>query len=189
MMKIGVLALQGGFIEHAGILKRMGVDVSLIRASSSLLDSLDGLVLPGGESTVQRKLIKETGMYESLKRRIESGIPIIGTCAGLILLASSVEGENEGFFNTLPVSVRRNGYGRQSGSFRILNAVKGVGVVPMTFIRAPLITEVVPFVDVLSSIDGNAVAVRYKNQYGLTFHPELERDEDASWIYKMAFNL
>lgn len=189
MMKIGVLALQGGFIEHRDKLKWLGASVTLIRSSSDLGESFDGIVLPGGESTVQRKLIKDTGMYEKLKKMIESGLPVVGTCAGLILLSSEIECEGDGFFKTLPVTVRRNGYGRQSGSFRVMGDVKGAGTRPMTFIRAPLITEISPLVEVLASLDGYAVAVKYHNQYALTFHPELESNEDAAWIYETAFNL
>lgn len=188
MMRIGVLALQGGFIEHVDKLKALGADVSVIRNRAWLDEGLDGIVLPGGESTVQRKLIEECGMYEGIMKMIESGKPVIGTCAGLIMLSQNIDGE-EGFFKTLPVTVLRNGYGRQSGSFRVTGDIKGVGVRPMTFIRAPLIEKVDPSVEIIAEVDKRPVAVRYLNQYGLSFHPELESNEDAAWIYKMAFGL
>ena len=146
----------------------------------------DGLVLPGGESTVQMKLLRELGMYDGLKALIDSGKPVLGTCAGLILLASSVEGQSALGFGTMPVTVRRNAYGRQLGSFRTVAPFKGVGDVPMTFIRAPYVTEVGPGVEVLSKVDGNVVAVKYGNQYGLSFHPELD---EGTWVYKLVFNL
>lgn len=187
-MKIGVLALQGGFIEHTEKLKIMGAEVVLVRNKEDLEESLSGLVLPGGESTVQRKLIENTGLYESLKAMIESGTPVIGTCAGLILLSQVVDGE-EGYFKTLPVTVTRNGYGRQSGSYREIGDIKTIGLRPMTFIRAPIIESVESGVEILASVDKKPVAVKYKNQYGLTFHPELESDKDAGWIYSLAFSL
>lgn len=187
-MKIGVLALQGGFIEHTEKLKVMGAEVVLIRNKDEMEESLSGIVLPGGESTVQRKLIENTGLYESLKAMIESGIPVIGTCAGLILLSRIVDGE-DGYFKTLPVTVTRNGYGRQSGSFSVMGDIKSVGLRPMTFIRAPVIEGIESGVEILASVGEKPVAVKYKNQYGLTFHPELESYKDAGWIYSLAFSL
>lgn len=186
-MRIGVLALQGAFIEHMDRLHSLKADAVELRCAADLSAPLDGLVLPGGESTVQMKLLRELGMYDGLKALIDSGKPVLGTCAGLILLASSVEGQSELGFGTMPVTVRRNAYGRQLGSFHTVAPFKGVGDVPMTFIRAPYVTEVGPGVEVLSKVDGNVVAVKYGNQYGLSFHPEL--DNDSAWIYHLVFNL
>lgn len=185
-MRIGVLALQGAFIEHMDRFHSLKADAIELRCAADLSAPLDGLVLPGGESTVQMKLLRELGMYDGLKALIDSGKPVLGTCAGLILLASSVEGQSVLGFGTMPVTVRRNAYGRQLGSFHTVAPFMGVGDVPMTFIRAPYVTEVGPGVEVLSKVDGNVVAVKYGNQYGLSFHPELDNGE---WIYHLVFNL
>ena len=123
-------------------------------------------------------------MFEPLKTLIESGVPVLGTCAGLILLASSVEGQSQIGFGTMPVVVRRNAYGRQLGSFHTTAPFEGVGDVPMTFIRAPFVTAVGDGVQVLSKVDGNIVAVRFGSQYGLSFHPELD---EGHWIYDLVF--
>lgn len=186
-MKIGVLALQGAFIEHVKALEELGYAAQTLRSCADL-SSLDGIVLPGGESTVQMKLLKECGMYEEMKTMIESGLPTLATCAGLILLASSIEGQDETCFSTLPVTVKRNAYGRQTGSFRTISNVKGVGTVPMTFIRAPYVTRISDGVDVIAVVDDKIVGVKYRKQYGLSFHPELERVEDAAGIYSFVFN-
>lgn len=185
-MRIGVLALQGAFIEHMDRLHSLKADAVELRCAADLSAPLDGLVLPGGESTVQMKLLRELGMYDGLKALIDSGKPVLGTCAGLILLASFVEGQSALGFGTMPVTVRRNAYGRQLGSFHTVAPFTGVGDVPMTFIRAPYVTEVGSGVEVLSKVDGNVVAVKYGNQYGLSFHPELD---NGDWIYHLVFNL
>lgn len=186
-MRIGVLALQGAFIEHVDRLHSLKADAFELRCAADLRVPFEGLVLPGGESTVQMKLLRELGMYDGLKAFIDSGKPVLGTCAGLILLASSVEGQASVGFGTMPVIVRRNAYGRQLGSFHTSAPFKGIGDVPMTFIRAPYVTEVASGVEILSKVDDKIVAVKYGNQYGLSFHPEL--DEDSFWIYNLVFGL
>ncbi len=188
-MKIGVLALQGAFIEHERRIREMGGEAAELRSPRDLSTSLDGIVLPGGESTVQMKLLKDSGMYAPVRAAIEDGIPVLATCAGLILLASSIEGQRETCFSTLPVTVRRNAYGRQLGSFHTSAYVEGTGCVEMTFIRAPVITEAGEGVEILSRVGGEIVAVRYKRQYALAFHPELESLSASEWIYRRAFNL
>lgn len=188
-MRIGVLALQGAFIEHERKIMEMGGEAVELRALSDLSASLDGIVLPGGESTVQMKLLKESGMYAPLKDAIEAGTPVLGTCAGLILLASSIEGQKETCFSSLPVTVRRNAYGRQLGSFHTEAVVEGEGIVKMTFIRAPVVTKAGEGVEILSLVGGEIVAVRYESRYGLAFHPELESLSDSEWIYRRVFNL
>lgn len=185
-MRIGVLALQGAFIEHIRHLGDLGYDAVELRRKEDI-SSLDGIVFPGGESTTQRKLIDEEGMKKPLEELIESGIPVLGTCAGLILLASGIEGDGEGFFKTLPALVRRNAYGRQSASFSLVSSFSTLGDIPMTFIRAPLILSVGENVEILSRINGGITGVRYLNQYGLTFHPELEKTEDTASVYRMIF--
>lgn len=175
-MKIAVLAVQGAFIEHEEMLKRLGVECVELRQSKDLEENYDGIILPGGESTVQGKLIRELNMFERLREQIETGMPVLATCAGLILLAEEIANDDRRCFRTLPVTVKRNAYGRQLGSFHTKSELKGVGIVPMTFIRAPYIEKTAPKVQVLSEVDGNIVAVQYKNQIALSFHPELDED-------------
>lgn len=124
-------------------------------------------------------------MFNSLKSLINEGIPTLGTCAGLILLASTIEGQAsiDSGFGTMPVTVKRNAYGRQLGSFHTTADFEGIGSIQMTFIRAPIVTKVDPEAEILAKVDDKIVAVCYKNQYGLAFHPELEPLENASKIY------
>lgn len=175
-MKVAVLAVQGAFAEHRKRLESLGASCIELRQKQDLQETFDGLVLPGGESTVQGKLIRELDMFDELKERITSGMPVLATCAGLILLAEKISNDPKSYFGTLPVTVRRNAYGRQLGSFHTEQEVKGIGTVPMTFIRAPYIERVQDGVEILSQVDGNIVAVKYKNQYGFAFHPELDPD-------------
>lgn len=175
-MTIAVLALQGAFAEHEKVLDRLGVSHIELRQAGDLKKPFDALILPGGESTVQSKLLKELDMFEPLKKRIENGMPVLATCAGLILLASEIEGQDSCHFGTIPMCVRRNAYGRQLGSFHTEAELKGIGEVPMTFIRAPYVAEASPEVDVLATVDDKIVAVKYGNQFALSFHPELDSD-------------
>lgn len=190
-MRIAVLAVQGAFIEHENILNGLGAECVELRKSTDLIgQEYDGIVLPGGESTVQSKLLHELGMYDDLKQKIEEGIPVLATCAGLILLAEELSNNLATHFATLPVTVKRNAYGRQLGSFSYDGYVKGISEgerqFPLEFIRAPYIeklnsTEVQPFVIIDYMTDGttggeNVVGVRYKNQIAMAFHPELTED-------------
>jgi 5'-phosphate synthase pdxT subunit len=175
-MKIGILAVQGAFIEHRKMLEALGAECIELRKKSDIGD-IDGLVLPGGESTVQGQLLKELDMFDTLKEKITNGLPVLATCAGLILLSEKLSNDDNVYFGTLPVTTRRNAYGRQLGSFQATENIKGIGDFTMTFIRAPFIENVnSPEVDVLAICDSKIVAVRYKNQLGLTFHPELNED-------------
>lgn len=175
---VAVLAVQGAFIEHERKLEELGAHCVELRQGADLQRSFDRLVLPGGESTVQAKLLRELGMFEPLRERIAAGMPVLGTCAGLILLAASVEGSTSPCpgFGTLPISVCRNAYGRQLGSFHTEGPFMGGDPIPMTFIRAPQILEVGPKVEVLSWVEGAPAAVRYGNQMACAFHPELDHD-------------
>lgn len=175
-MVIGILAVQGAFIEHEEIFKELGADTIQLRQKKDLDRHFDRLVLPGGESTVQGKLLKDLGMFDILKEKIEEGIPVLGTCAGLILLAENISNDTRAYFRTLPVTVKRNAYGRQLGSFHYDGDIKGLGVFPMEFIRAPYIENVSGEVEILSQVNGKTIAVKYKKQLGLSFHPELCRD-------------
>jgi len=172
-MTVAVLAVQGAFEEHKKMLLRLGVEVIELRKAEDLKKDFDRLVLPGGESTVQRKLLRDLGMFETLQKRIEEGMPVLATCAGLILLAKEISNDTGRGFQTLPVTVKRNAYGRQLGSFFYEGEIKEIGPYPMEFIRAPYIEKADDEVSVLAEVRGNIVAVQYKNQLAMSFHPEL----------------
>ena len=175
MMRIGVLAVQGAFAGHEAVLRGLGADCVQLRQKKDLT-CIDGLVLPGGESTVQGLLLRQLDMFDELKGLISEGLPVLATCAGLILLAQKLDGDETHHFATLPVTVRRNAYGRQLGSFETRAAVGEIADFPLVFIRAPYITEHGEDVKVLSTVDGKVVGVEYKNQIGLAFHPEMTKD-------------
>ena len=177
-LTIGVLALQGAFIEHINVLKSLGAEVYEIRQKSDLeVRHYDGLVLPGGESTTQSNLLKKVGLFEDLQKLIEDGTPVLATCAGAILLSENVVG-GEKHLATLPVTIKRNAYGRQLGSFITSGSFGALENVPMNFIRAPYFESVNnPEVKVLSKIDDKIVAVQYKNQIAMSFHPEVSDDK------------
>ena len=172
-MKIAVLAVQGAFIEHEKALQRLGAETVELRKAEDLEQDFDGLVLPGGESTVQSRLLKELSMFEPLKKKIEEGLPVLATCAGLILLAQNVSNDEKRGFATLPVTVKRKAYGRQLGSFYYEGEIKGIGTYPMEFIRAPYIESVGDDVEILAEVEEKIVGVAYKNQLAFSFHPEL----------------
>lgn len=175
-MIIAVLAVQGSFFEHEQILKKLGVEYFEIRRKADLEREFDGLILPGGESTTMGKLLKELDIFDTLKEKIENGLPVYGTCAGMILLASKLSNDENVYFGTMDISVKRNAYGRQLGSFETVSEVKGIGEVPMIFIRAPYIESVGDKAEVLAVVDGNIVAARQGNQLATSFHPELTDD-------------
>ena len=177
---VAVLAVQGAFAEHEARLSELGAHCIELRQAADLKQDFDRLVLPGGESTVQGKLLAELGMLEELRARIAEGMPVLGTCAGLILLAHDLAAHDDKGtprLATMDVLVERNAYGRQLGSFHTIREMKGIGQVPMTFIRAPYIEKCGEGAEVLAEVDGNIVAVKYKEQYGLAFHPELDEDD------------
>lgn len=199
MTTIAVLAVQGAFIEHQQRLEALGCAVRQLRRETDLQHPFDGLVLPGGESTVQAKLLRDTNLFAPLHALIQEGLPVLGTCAGLILLAQHLEGSGDTAnldsrliaqrtavdgFRTLPLTVRRNAYGRQLGSFHAEGRWLGDGgigataaPVPLTFIRAPRIEAADPAVQTLVAYGGAPVAVGYRNQIGAAFHPELDADD------------
>lgn len=174
-MKIGVLAVQGAFIEHEAMLERLGASCVQVRQKADL-QGIDGIVLPGGESTVQGQLLRKLEIFEPLKAMITDGLPVLATCAGLILLAEHLDGDATAHLATLPVCVKRNAYGRQLSSFTATADVGDIAGYPLVFIRAPYISAADENVQILAAVDGNTVAVRYKNQIGLAFHPELTDD-------------
>ena len=151
-----------------------------IRQRADLVRGMDLLALPGGESTVQGKLLNDLGLFAPLKERIDGGLPVFAVCAGLILLAEKIDDPGsrtdtrpERWFGVLPVTVRRNAYGRQLGSFTTRGTFDGQPDFPMTFIRAPAITAVSPGVEVLSTFNGTPTAVRWQHITAFTWHPEL----------------
>lgn len=181
-MKIGVLALQGAFREHEEALERLGVQAVEVRQPENLC-GCDGLVLPGGETTTQRKLAQAYGLWDALTGLGRQGMPILATCAGLILLAKRIDGQTGSSLELLDVDVHRNAYGRQVFSFETLLSVPPFAGVPngsepfrAIFIRAPRIVRVGKGVSVLGSHHGEPVAVRQGNILGLAFHPELTHD-------------
>lgn len=174
-MRIGVLALQGAFIEHVRTLRAIGAEPVEVRLPEDL-DGVQGLVLPGGESTTMRKLVDRWQLREPIMRLAESGAPIMGTCAGMILLARDIAGGEEPVFPLLDVTVERNAFGRQLDSFETELQVPVLGDTPVhaVFIRAPVILRTGPDVDVLARLpDRRVVAVRERNVLATAFHPEL----------------
>lgn len=172
-MRIAVLAVQGAFAEHENMLSLLGADFFEIRQKKDLEQEFDGLILPGGESTVMGKLLKELDLFDTLHTKIKEGLPVLGTCAGLILLAEKLSNDDNVYFGTLPVTVRRNAYGRQLSSFYVEEEVTGIGTIPMAFIRAPYVERAGEGTEIISRVDGNIVGVRYGNQLGISFHPEV----------------
>ena len=175
MVTVAILALQGAFIEHEHVLDRLGVDRFEIRQRLDLERPFDALIIPGGESTVIGKLLKDLGILSPLRDRLEKGLPVFGTCAGLIVLSKNVIGGVPSLA-TMDITVKRNAYGRQLGSFYTEDGFDGIGKIPMTFIRAPYIDSVGKDVEVLSEVDGRIVAARQGKQLVTAFHPELTED-------------
>jgi 5'-phosphate synthase pdxT subunit len=178
MKKIGVLAMQGAFVEHIAALRRLKVEAVPIRLSGEF-KGLNGLVIPGGESTTIGKLMRDYSLVDELKKLIAKGFPVMGTCAGMILLAKEVQGLNQHTLGAVDIKVKRNAFGRQVDSFEIaLNIpVLGHAPFPAVFIRAPWIEKVGDGVEVLASLpDGTPVAARQGNLLVTAFHPELTSD-------------
>lgn len=167
--KIAILALQGAFAEHQQMLGKLGAESVLIRNINDWQQPFDGLIIPGGESTAMMKIMNDEGLTEPIRQAILGGLPTFGTCAGLILL-------DDQHLRCMNITVRRNAYGRQLGSFQAEHDVKGVGKVPMTFIRAPYIESCGEGVDVLSVLEDHIVAARQDNMLVCAFHPELTED-------------
>ncbi|MFR5133304.1 MAG: pyridoxal 5'-phosphate synthase glutaminase subunit PdxT [Terrisporobacter sp.] len=175
-MVIGVLAMQGAYEEHINILQDLDVSPVEIRNKNDL-QNIDGIIIPGGESTTMGKLIRTLDIYDDLKEKIESGMPVWGTCAGMILLAKSICNDDTVHLGTMDIEVKRNAYGRQLGSFNTKSNVKGIGEdIEMVFIRAPYIENVDDNVEVLSVVDNNIVAAKENNMLVTSFHPELTSD-------------
>lgn len=176
--RIGVLAVQGAVREHVAAIREVGAEPVEVRLPRDLVD-LDALVLPGGESTAMRRLIDAYGLREPIAALARGGAPVLGTCAGMILLADRLTDGEEPYLRLLDVEVRRNAYGRQLDSFEADLEVPALGAEPMhaVFIRAPVVTEVGPRAEVLArDPDGRPVAVRQGRVLATAFHPELTGD-------------
>lgn len=176
-IKIGVLALQGDFLEHIHILQSIGVKTKQIKLARDL-GNIDGIILPGGESTTMAHLLDAFGLRETLRQKIQDGLPAWGTCAGMIMLAKKLVQTRPIPLGLMDIIVNRNAFGRQIDSFEVPLIIKQLGnkLFPATFIRAPIIEKVGPNVEILSTLDNGIVAVREKNMLATSFHPELTRD-------------
>ena len=178
VIKIGVLALQGAFEEHLACLNRLKVEASEVRLEKELR-GLDGLVVPGGESTTMARLMRDYGLTAPLRKLIRNGFPVMGTCAGMIILSHRIADVGAPTLDVMDIIVHRNGFGRQIDSFETMLSIPVIGKAPFpaVFIRAPFIERVGRGVEVLARLtDGTAVAARQGNMLALSFHPELTND-------------
>lgn len=178
-MRIGILALQGAFIEHKYALDTLGINSFEIRQKKDIKKPFDGLIIPGGESTVIGKLLHKLDLFYPLKEMIENGLPVFGTCAGLIILAKNIENEKP-HLATMDITVKRNAYGKQIDSFSqsVLIPEISENSIPLVFIRAPWIDCVGDNVKVLCKLNGHIVAARENNMLAVSFHPELTDNLD-----------
>lgn len=176
-MVVGVLALQGAFREHAAAVARLGAEAREVRQLKDM-SGIEAMIIPGGESTTMGKLLVEWGMLDPLRERIEKGMPVYGSCAGLILLCREIENSDQPRLGVLDATVRRNAFGRQVDSFETDLEMPELGPMPFqaVFIRAPVLIGVGPKVRVLAKVKGQAVAVRQDNVLATSFHPELTPD-------------
>ena len=174
---VGVLALQGAFREHVAAVASLGATAREVRQPKDI-EGIDALIIPGGESTTIGKLLNEWNMLEPLRQRILDGMPVYGSCAGLILLCRDIENSDQPRLGVLDATVRRNAFGRQVDSFETNLSIPEIGAdpLPAVFIRAPVITGVGAGVKVLAEVNGQAVAVRQNNILATSFHPELTPD-------------
>ena len=177
MKSVGVLSFQGDFERHRNALASLGAEARLVRAPEDL-DGVDALVFPGGESTTIGKLLISFGVQGPIRRRITDGMPVFGTCAGMILLARPIQQKNQHRLGVLDIQVERNAYGRQVDSFEADIDIPVLGEAPVrgVFIRAPIVTDIGDGIEVLARFEGNAVMVRKDNILAASFHPELAGD-------------
>ena len=175
---VGVLALQGAVSEHTKKLHQAGCKNVIEVKYAKELNALDGLIIPGGESTAIGHIIKEFGLIKHLVKRINEGMPVWGTCAGMILLAKNIVNDDRRHLCVMDITVERNAYGRQLESFTTAVKIPEVSTspIPLTFIRAPYIVEASPLINILLSLEGKIVACRQHNMLATSFHPELTDD-------------
>lgn len=176
---IGILGMQGAIAEHQEILLQIPHTKTRIVKTAKDLDCIDGLILPGGESTAIGKLLDYFSLKEILQQKIISGLPVFGTCAGLILLAKNIENQTNTHLATMDIAVKRNGYGSQLDSFStnlLIPTIDKNMPIPLVFIRAPYITKTSKDVQILATLDNKIIAARQKNMLVSSFHPELTND-------------
>lgn len=176
---IGILGMQGAIAEHQEILLQIPHTKTRIVKTAKDLDCIDGLILPGGESTAIGKLLDYFSLKEILRQKIISGLPVFGTCAGLILLAKNIENQTNTHLATMDITVKRNGYGSQLDSFStnlLIPTIDKNMPIPLVFIRAPYITKTDKDVQILATLDNKIIAARQKNMLVTAFHPELTCD-------------
>ena len=185
-MVIGVLALQGAFREHIDALKKLEIQFKEIRNKDDI-QGINGLIIPGGESTAIGKLLRDFDMSNTLKEMIKDGLPVFGTCAGMIILAKKLVNDDQVHLGVMDIEVKRNAYGRQLDSFKCLEKFEGIDdKVEMVFIRAPYIERVGENVEVLARVGEDIVAAREDNLLAISFHPELTNDlKIHKYFYKM----
>lgn len=176
-MKIGVLDLQGGVFEHIDHLKKLNVEVLRIKKPSQLKE-ISGLILPGGESTTIGKILRKMNLLDPIKEEILKGMPVWGTCAGMILLADKIQDEEDAYLKVMNIKVKRNSYGSQLDSFETYSKINNISSkkIPLIFIRAPQVIEIGDKIKVLCKLDDKIVAVKENNMLATSFHPELSDD-------------
>lgn len=178
MINVGVLDLQGSVLEHIKSLEKIhGVNPVKVKYKDDL-EKIDGIILPGGESTTINKLLNDFGLFDLLKSKIESGLPVWGTCAGMILLAKKIEGQLNNCLGVMDIKVKRNAYGGQLDSFCTKEVIKEVSKNPidLVFIRAPYVVDIGDNVTIIKKLNNNIVAVKQNNMLATSFHPELTDD-------------
>jgi len=175
--RVGILALQGAFREHRQVLQRLGYDVCEVRTPADL-DQIQGLIIPGGESTAIGKLLQIAGLGDKIKELAQKDLPIFGTCAGMILLSKEIVDSDQYRLGLMDVSVKRNAFGRQVASFEADLDIPVLGKEPVrtVFIRAPYVTRIEPNVGILAEYDHKVIFVRQGNMLASAFHPELTQD-------------
>ncbi|MDD3192222.1 MAG: pyridoxal 5'-phosphate synthase glutaminase subunit PdxT [Bacilli bacterium] len=184
-MVIAILCLQGAFIEHQRMLQKLGIETVEIRKKDDLTDKIDGLVLPGGESTSMAKLLHDLELFKPIQKMIMDGLPTFGTCAGMILMAKTIKNTSQFHFQTMDIEVMRNGYGRQSASFQTESFFANE-MIPQIFIRAPYIEKVGTAVEILSTVNNKIVAAKQNNQLVTAFHPELSEN---TFVHQFFINM
>jgi 5'-phosphate synthase pdxT subunit len=177
-MKIGVLALQGAFLDHAKVLARCGYEAIQVKLPKQL-EEIEGLIIPGGESTTIGKLMICFQLKDPIIAKVQEGMPVFGTCAGMILLAKEIDGSDQVRLGVMDVAVKRNAFGRQVDSFEAPVKIAALGETPFAavFIRAPYFLEIKPNVSMLAEHDGKVVMARQGNLLACAFHPELTKDD------------
>lgn len=178
MLTIGVLGLQGGVAEHISMLKQIDYVNAVIVKTRKDLEKIDGLIIPGGESTAMGKLLEDFKLLDVLADNIHKGLPVWGTCAGMILLAKKVSNYDQTYLNVMDIQVRRNAYGSQLYSFQTKIMLPDIsnGPIPLVFIRAPYVEKVWNDVKIVAELDGKIIACKQKNMLATSFHPELTGD-------------